>query len=508
MILALILGLPLVGGLAAWLSERLDARLPRSIALAALVVDFLLVAYLWLVDINNGPQGRWLVEFNVPWLPSIGVSFYLAADGITVVLMALTAFLGCMATLSSWTEIRERQGFFYLCLTWVLAGVLGVFMALDLFLFYFAWELMLVPMYFLIAIWGHEDRFRAALKFFIFTQLGGLFMLAAILGLYFVHARDTGVYTFDYIALLDTAGDSPLATAMLCCFLAAFLVKLPAVPFHTWLPDAHTQAPTAASIILAGLLLKTGAYGCFRLAVPLFPAPAQDAAPVLAILGAIGVLYGAVLAFAQSDMKRLIAYTSVSHMGFVLLGIFVGNELAFQGAMIQIVAHGLSTGALFMLVGVIQGRVGTRALDRMGGLWGVAPRLGGAAMFFALASLGLPGLGNFVAEFMVVLGAYQHNSTLGVLAALGFLLSTVYALWMMHRAFFGENKEGWKVPDLTFREMGVVALMAVPLLWLGLYPQPLVDRIQAVSSQAKKAAVQKVAGTSSVQVIPGGVRGR
>jgi NADH-quinone oxidoreductase subunit M len=502
MILVLILALPFAGGLAAWLSERLDERLPRSISLVTLIVDFLLVVYLWLASTNGGPQGGWLAEFNVPWLSGLGVSFHLAADGITVVLMALTAFLGCMATLSAWTEIRQRQGFFYLCLTWVLAGVLGVFTAVDLFLFYFAWELMLVPMYFLISIWGHEDRFRAALKFFVFTQLSGLLMLAAILGLYFIHGRETGLYTFGYAALLDTAGGSPLAMAMLLCFLATFLVKLPAVPFHTWLPDAHTQAPTAASVILAGLLLKTGAYGCFRFAVPLFPAAARDVAPALAVLGVIGILYGAVLAFAQSDMKRLIAYTSVSHMGFVLLGIFSGNELAFQGALIQIVSHGLSTGVLFILVGAIQVRIGTRELDRMGGLWGVAPRLGGAAMFFAIASLGLPGLGNFIAEFMVVMGVYQQNSTLAVLAALGFVLSTVYALWMMHRAFFGENREGWKVPDLTVREMGVVALMAVPLLWLGLYPQPFIDRVGAAFPPGKKAEVQKAAGASPGETIP------
>ncbi len=506
MILAFILGCPLVGGLAAWLSGRLDERLPRSVCLTTLIIDFLLVAYLCFAYPSARAEGRWLVEFNAPWLPGLGVSFSLAADGITVVLSALTAFLGCMATLASWTEIRERQGFFYLCLTWVLAGVLGVFMALDLFLFYFAWELMLIPMYFLISIWGHEDRFRAALKFFVFTQLSGLFMLAAILGLYFIHGRDTGRYTFTYTALLETAAGSPLGMAMLLCFLAAFLVKLPAVPFHTWLPDAHTQAPTGASVLLAGLLLKTGAYGCFRFAVPLFPAEAQVLALPLAVIGVIGILYGAALAFAQTDMKRLIAYTSVSHMGFVLLGIFSGSALAFQGALIQIVAHGLSTGALFILVGAIQERTGTRRLDRMGGLWGVAPRLGGASMFFALASLGLPGLGNFVAEFMVVLGTYQQNGPLAVFAAVGFIVSTAYALWMMQCAFFGENREGWKIADLTAREAAVVALMVVPLLWLGLYPQPFIDRLTAAFSPGKNEA-QKVAGASASPMMPW-VRGK
>lgn len=473
-----ILLVPLVGGLLAWFSERAGRDVPKWISLCALVTDFSLILYLWLDCGSPRSVGStlWMIEFQAPWVPRLGISFHLALDGIGLVLIALTAFLGVMATLASWTEITERTGFFFLCLTWTLAGVLGVFLALDLFLFYFAWELMLVPMYFLITLWGHEDRFRAGIKFFIFTQLSGLLMLASILGLYFMHAKATGTYTFDYQALLDTPMEPALAMLLLLGFLAAFLVKLPAVPFHTWLPDAHTQAPTAGSVILAGLLLKTGAYGLLRFSIPLFPGASAEVALPLAILGIAGILYGALLAFAQTDLKRLVAYTSVSHMGFVLLGLASGNELAFQGALIQIVSHGVSTGALFILAGVLQERLRTRDLSGMGGLWAVVPRMGGASMFFLLASLGLPGLGNFVGEFLVVLGAYRVNGAIAMIAAFGFVLSTIYSLRMMERVFFGEKREGPAISDLSAREMGVMIAMAIPLLWLGLYPQAFIDK--------------------------------
>jgi NADH-quinone oxidoreductase subunit M len=284
-------------------------------------------------------------------------------------------------------------GLFHLNLMLVLAGVTGVFLALDLFLFYFFWELMLVPMYFLIDLWGHENRHYAAIKFFLFTQLSGLLMLLAILGLHFLHKEATGEATFDYTKLLHTPMGSTAQMLLMLGFFGAFAVKLPAVPFHTWLPDAHTEAPTAGSVILAGLLLKTGAYGMIRFVVPLFPEAAAVFAPIAMTVGVIGIVYGAILAFAQTDLKRLVAYTSVSHLGFVLLGIFVWNKLALQGAVMQMICHGLSTGALFIIVGELQDRIHTRDMRRMGGLWTVAPRMGAVAMFFAMASLGLPGLG-------------------------------------------------------------------------------------------------------------------
>ncbi len=491
MILVAILFLPVCAGIVANLSERISRRLPGWVSLFGLSIDFGLVVYLWLASVGAGaPSTRWISEVRVPWFPQIGVTFHLAADGVTLLLLALTAFLGCMAILASWAEIRERTGPFYLCLTWTLAGILGVFLALDLFLFYFAWEFMLIPMFFLIVLWGHEDRFRAAVKFFIFTQLSGLLMLAAILGLYFVHGRISGVYTFDYPALLGTPMKPQVAQLLLCGFLAAFLVKLPAIPFHTWLPDAHTQAPTAGSVILAGLLLKTGAYGLLRFAIPLFPSQMQVFSVPLEIFGLAGILYGALLAFAQVDLKRLVAYTSVSHMGFVLLGLASGNTLAFQGAVVQILSHGLSTGALFVLAGVLQNRLDTRDLSRMGGLWSVAPRLGGAAMFFALATLGLPGMGNFVGEFLVVLGTYRTNPAIAAVATLGFVFSTIYSLRMMQRVFFGGHTQGRRIADLSVRETAIVILMVIPLLWLGFYPQPFIG---LANRSAPKGTADQVA---------------
>ena len=302
---------------------------------------------------------------------------------------------------------------------WVLAGIVGVFLAVDLFLFYFAWELMLIPMYFLIVIWGHERRVYAAMKFFLFTQFSGLLMLIAILALYFIHHQATGVYTFEYSELLGTQLSPGAELWIMLGFFVAFAVKLPVVPLHTWLPDAHTEAPTAGSVILAGLLLKTGAYGLLRFVIPLFPHAAHEFTPVALVLAVIGIVYGAVMAFSQTDLKRLVAYTSVSHLGFVLLGIFSWNPLALQGAIMTMICHGLSTGALFILVGGLQERIHTRDLERMGGLWTVAPRLSGAALFFSLASLGLPGLGDFVGEFLVLLGSYKISVTITVVASLG-----------------------------------------------------------------------------------------
>jgi NADH-quinone oxidoreductase subunit M len=341
---------------------------------------------------------------------------------------------------------------------------------------------MLVPMYFLIAIWGHERRIYAAVKFFIFTQLSGLLMLVAILALYFLHHQGSGVYTFDYRQLLGTEMAPTTAMWIMLGFFIAFTVKLPMFPFHTWLPDAHTEAPTAGSVILAALLLKTGAYGLIRFVVPLFPGAARDFAPVAMTLGVIGILYGAILAFAQTDLKRLVAYTSVSHMGFVLLGIFAMNPLALQGALFTMVCHAISTGALFMIVGGLQERTHTREMSRLGGLWATIPYLSGAALFFALASLGLPGLGDFVGEFLVLLGSSKINLTLTVLATVGVLAATLYALRMVQGAFQGPNANHWQLPDLKPREALVLGVMMVALLWLGLYPQPVIDTFKPATN--------------------------
>jgi len=478
MMLVWLIVIPLVGGILAWLTARWSMQLPRWISLAAVALDLLLTLALWIhggSTVAGGATAAWLAEVDWNWVPRFGIHFHLGVDGLSLLMLVLTFFLGIMSVLCSWTEIREQIGFFHFNLMWMLAGIAGVFLALDLFLFYFAWELMLVPMYFLIAIWGHERRIYAAIKFLLFTQLSGLLMLIAILALYFVHHQATGVYTFQYGDLLGTQLTPVAEWWIMLGFIIAFAVKLPVVPLHAWLPDAHSEAPTAGSVILAGLLLKTGAYGLLRFVVPLFPNAAHEFTPVALVLAVIGIVYGAVMAFAQTDLKRLVAYTSVSHLGFVLLGIFSWNPFGLQGAVMTMICHGLSTGALFILVGALQERTHTRDMDRMGGLWTTVPRLSGAALFFALASLGLPGLGDFVGEFLVLLGSYQISVGITVVAALGILASTFYALRMVQRVFHGENTQRWQLPDLSPREALIIAPMIVALLWLGLYPQPVLN---------------------------------
>lgn len=491
MILVWLIVILLVAGILSWLTARWSTRFTRWISLAAVTLDLLLTLAIWIhggSTVADGTPTVWLAEADWSWVPRFGVHFHLGVDGLSLLMLVLTFVLGIMSVLCSWTEIREKIGFFHFNLMWMLAGIAGVFLALDLFLFYFAWELMLIPMYFLIAIWGHERRIYAAIKFLLFTQLSGLLMLIAILALYFAHHQATGVFTFQYGDLLGTQLSPRAEFWIMLGFVIAFAVKLPVIPLHSWLPDAHSEASTAGSVILAGLLLKTGAYGLLRFVVPLFPNAAYEFTPVALVLAVIGIVYGAVMAFAQTDLKRLVAYTSVSHLGFVLLGIFSWNSFGLQGAVMTMICHGLSTGALFILVGALQERTHTRDMDQMGGLWITVPRLSGAALFFALASLGLPGLGDFVGEFLVLLGSYQLSVGITVVAALGILASTFYALRMVQRVFHGENAQRLQLPDLSAREGLIVAPMIVGLLWLGLYPQPVLNIFAPAMHNLQRAA--------------------
>ncbi|HEY7297980.1 MAG TPA: NADH-quinone oxidoreductase subunit M [Xanthobacteraceae bacterium] len=468
----------LIGGVAAWLGERRGAAWSRWISLIVLAVELALVLTEWAEHYGSvaiGAKGAWFAEINWPWIAPLGISFHLGMDGLSLVLILLTVGLGIASVAASWTEITDRVGFFHFNLLWILAGVVGVFLALDLFLFFLFWELMLVPTYFLIAVWGHERRYYASMKFFLFTQGSGLLMFVAILALFFIQYRQSGTPTFDYFALAQVRLDPTTEMWLMLGFFVAFAVKLPAVPFHTWLPDAHTEAPTAGSVILAGLLLKTGAYGLLRFAVPLFPNAAHTFAPAAMTLGVIGILYGAMLAFAQDDMKRLVAYTSVSHLGFVLLGIYAWNTLALQGAVMQMLAHGLSTGALFILVGALQERLHTRDMRLLGGLWTNVPRLAAIGMFFAIASLGLPGLGNFVGEFLILFGTYRVAGGFAIAGTVGLVAATIYALIFVQRVFHGENRGATTLLDFSARHMIVMSAMIATVIWLGFYPQPVFD---------------------------------
>lgn len=467
------------GGLLAWLAERFRPGASRVVSLAALAIDAALVASLWGSYNAGAAPGVWLAEQQTPWIPRFGISFHLAVDGLSLVLVTLSVFLGVLAVLCSWTEIRERVGFFHFNLLWVLGGVIGVFLALDLFLFYFFWEMMLIPMYLLIINWGHEHRIYAGVKFFIFTQASGLLMLLSILGLYLLQGQATGVYSYDYQDLLGANIDPGIAKWLMLGFFIAFAVKLPMFPFHTWLPAAHTEAPTAGSVVLAGLLLKTGGYGLLRFVVPLFPEASRDLAPWAAGLGVVGVIYGAISAFGQTDLKKLVAYSSVSHMGFILLGVFAFNEIAYQGVVMQMVCHGVTTGALFILVGLLYERLHTRDIARMGGLWTAAPHFGAVLIFFIMASVGLPGLGNFVGEFLTLLGAFQTLPVATAIAALGLILGAAYSLRLVRLTLHGPNTQNWSIADLNGRETAILAVLGIAIIWLGVHPQPVIDAASA-----------------------------
>jgi NADH-quinone oxidoreductase subunit M len=471
MILICLIGVLLTGSILAWIAGKRNPLLARIISLVALGIDLILViSYL---NFPLSPDNKWFVEYKADWIPEFGIGLHLALDGLSMVMLLLTFFIGILAVIISWKEIKEKVGFFHFNLLLITSGIVGVFLSLDLFLFYFFWEMMLVPMYFLIGIWGHEKRTAASYKFFLYTQASGLLMFISILALYFVHGNSTGVYTFDYLHLLGTVMPGSTAMLLMLGFLAAFLVKLPVVPLHNWLPDAHTEAPTAGSLILAALLLKTGAYGLLRFVVPLFPSASITFAPVGMLLGVVGILYGAKLAFAQTDLKRLVAYTSVSHMGFVILGIYSFNELAYQGVVMQMVAHGISTGALFIMVGQLYERIHTRDLNKMGGLWEKAPVMGAIGLIFSMASLGLPGVGNFIAELLILLGSFKVSVLMTCLASAGLVAATVYSLRIVQKVFFGKKNAEWEMNDLTIREKLVSASLVIAIVLLGLFPKPL-----------------------------------
>jgi NADH-quinone oxidoreductase subunit M len=486
MILVLLIVILFSAGVLAWVAARWSESAARWISLAAVSMDFILSLVLWheySARAHFLPNGPWLAEFNADWisipLAGLNIHFHLAMDGLSLLMVALTSLLGIMSVLTSWREINRSVGFFHLNLMAILAAIVGVFLAVDLFLFYFAWELMLVPMYFLIAVWGHERRVYAAVKFFIFTQACGLLMLISILALVYAHHQATRIITFEYTDLVNTPLSRGAAFLIMLGMFLGFAVKLPMFPLHPWLPDAHTEAPTAGSVILAGLLLKTGAYGLLRFVLPLFPGASRDFAPIAMTLGVAGIVYGAVMAFAQTDLKRLVAYTSVSHLGFVLLGIYARNDWALEGALVSMIAHGISTGSLFMLVGQLQERTHTREMERLGGLWATIPRLSGIAMFFAMGSMGLPGLGDFIGEFLVLVGTYKAGYVgLTVAASVGVLFSTLYALKFIQRAYHGPNTNQWAIPDLAPREALIFVPMIVVLLWLGVFPQRVIRTFQ------------------------------
>ncbi len=476
MILMNLILILLVGGIAAWLCESISTNAPKWVAVFSLIVALYPLRTV-LFNLDAITSDAWLINESIPWISRFNISFHLAIDGLSLLLVLLTLTMGMVAVLAAWKEIKQRTGFFYFNLLWSLAGVVGVFCALDLFLFFVFWEVMLVPIYLLIAIWGYENRRYAAMKFFLFTQAGGLLMLLSICAFVLLHYQQSGELTFNYLDLLQHKLSDQSAFWVMLGFFIAFAIKLPIVPFHNWLPDAHTQAPTAVSVILAAVLLKTGGYGLIRFVLTIFPEASYDIAPYVMAIAGFSVIYGALMAFSQQDLKRLVAYSSVSHMGFVLLGCYAFTVQAWQGAVMQMLAHGISTSALFALVGAIQYRYHTRSLKELGGLWQTIPKLSAVGIFFVIASLGMPGLGNFVAEFLVLIGSFTTYPKLTVVATSGLILAAIYSLVIAQKTFFGPLKLGNAI-DLDNREVLMMSSMAVLLIWMGLHPQPLIDLAQ------------------------------
>jgi NADH-quinone oxidoreductase subunit M len=389
----------------------------------------------------------------------------------------LTAFTFCVALLVSWKSITEKTGLFLTLLLAMESGIMGVFLSLDLALFYLFWEVMLIPMFFLIGIWGHGRRIYSTVKFFLFTLAGSLLMLLAIIGLHLQHAGQSGVATFSPPELLHTQMPPTTQFWLFAAFLLAFAIKFPLFPLHTWLPDAHTDAPTAGSVVLAGLLLKTGSYGLIRFGYPLFPQAAQTLTPLLYVLAIIGIIYASLVAFAQEDMKRLIAYSSIGHMGFVAIGIAAWQPVALSGSIIQMANHGVTTGALFCLVGMLDERAHTREIRAFGGLWGKIPQFSFFFLFFSLASLGLPGLNNFVGEFLVLVGTMKKAPLVAALAFVGIVLTLVYTVRLVQEILFQQERQPLALADLSLRELSILTVLALLNLWIGVHPAPLLDLI-------------------------------
>ncbi|HQU84086.1 MAG TPA: NADH-quinone oxidoreductase subunit M [Pyrinomonadaceae bacterium] len=444
-------------------------------------------------------------EKNIPWIKAINTNYHVGVDGLSIWLIILTTFIMPIAVISTWHAVEKRHTAFYAFLLLLESAMIGVFVSLDLLVFYLFFEASLVPMFFLIGIWGGENRIYAAVKFFIFTAFGSLLMLVAIISLYFLQAKVAGAGTFDYVVLMNSMQTGKLVlagnvgTLLFLAFALAFSIKVPLFPFHTWLPDAHTEAPTAGSVILAAVLLKMGTYGIMRFCFTLFPEAAHEWAWLFIILAVIGIIYGALVAMVQPDIKRLVAYSSVAHMGFVMIGMFSFTEYGMQGALYQMLNHGISTGALFLLVGFIYERRHTRAITEYGGLASVMPVYTAIFVFTTMSSIGLPFLNGFVGEFLTMVGmwtstAVSHPWIATMFAGTGVIFAAVYLLWMVQRVFFGKvtNPKNKKLVDLNWRELGLIAPLLFLMLYMGVYPAPFLNRskesVVAIEERLNKRA--------------------
>ena len=482
-LLSVVIFFPAFGALALLLLRGDDHLWIRRLTFVVSLAEFLF-SLLMVRAVPIGASGYSLQEFS-HWITAPPINYHLGVDGISLFLVILTTFLTAICVLASWEGIHHRVKEFHIMLLLLEVGIVGVFLALDLFLFFLFWEVMLIPMYFLIGIWGHERRIYAAVKFVLYTMTGSILMFVGMVWLY----NATGSFDLPIIQRMLQTGVVTLSTRtemlLFLAFFLAFAIKVPLFPLHTWLPDAHVEAPTAGSVILAGVLLKMGTYGMIRFCLPLFPDASRRAAPWVAVLAIIGVIYGALVALVQPNLKKLVAYSSVSHLGFVVLGIFAFQNISMQGAVYQMLAHGISTGALFLLVGMLHDRRHTFEISDYGGLATPVPRLAAFFLFVALSSLGLPMLNGFVGEYLILLGTYQVHWNWAAWAAIGVILSACYLLWSYQRVFYGEvtHEKNRELADISIREKGILATLAVVILWMGI-GSPFFTRRFAAPSQA------------------------
>ncbi len=470
-ILSTLIYVPLLGAIVLLFVGRKHELFIKGFTLAFSIVEFAISLPLFFV-FDEQAKGMQFVE-KAAWFPEWGISYFLGIDGISLLLVLLTTFLTILCVLISWKSIQTRVKEYYITFLFLETAMIGTLCALDLVLFYIFWELMLIPMYLLIGIWGGPRRIYAAIKFFLFTMVGSVLMLLAIFVLYFHNAAQTGVPSFNVFDLYKTTVPIGLQYWLFAAFALSFAIKVPMFPVHTWLPDAHTEAPTAGSVILAGVLLKMGTYGFLRFAIPLFPKAAFDAIPLMSTLAVIGIIYGAIVSMMQPDMKRLIAFSSVSHLGYVMLGMFAFNMQGMQGSIYQMLNHGISTGGLFLLVGMVYERRHTRMISDFGGLSASMPIFAIFFMIVTLSSIALPGTNGFVGEFLILLGAFKSVKLYGILGAIGVILGAVYMLWMFQRVMFGEIKheENRKVKDLGAREVLTLCCVVFFIILMGVYPK-------------------------------------
>jgi NADH-quinone oxidoreductase subunit M len=476
--LSLILFTPLIGAFLILLINKQNENAIRWVANVVAFAGFVISVPLWFWFNPQGPDFQFIER--APWIPSIGADYFIGIDGLSTLLILLTTMMGSIAVLSSWNAITERLKEYYIFLLVLQTGMLGAFMSLDFLLFFLFWEVMLVPMYFLIGIWGSANRLYSAIKFFLYTLVGSVVMLLGILALYFYHHQVTGVYSFDVTLFHKLNVPPDLQWWVFLAFFLGFAIKVPMFPFHTWLPDAHTDAPTAGSVILAAVLLKMGTYGFIRFSLPILPEATRTFTPFVAFLCIVGIVYGALVALAQKDWKRLVAYSSVSHMAMVMLGMFALNPVGITGSIIQQLNHGISTGALFLLVGVVYERRHTREISEYGGLSKVMPVYAAVFLFMTMSSIGLPTLNGFIGEFLILQGVFMHSMMWAAFAASGVVLGAAYMLYLYQRTMFGkiENPKNEHLPDLSLRELATFAPLIVLAIWIGLYPKPFLDRLE------------------------------